>query len=317
MKNKVTKLFEKAYGNFGVGAFNVFTAEQVQSVFAGASLGQAPVLIAITPAARRYLRPLLLEGMIRGAREAFPEVLFSVHLDHGDRRHCFEAIGSGFYSSIMIDGSHLSFDENVAITSEVVQAAHPQGVAVEAELGIIGGVEDDISVEAKRARCTDPEKAVEFVERTGCDSLAIAIGTSHGAYKFEGSGMLELTILERIAEKLPCFPLVLHGASAVPHREIERINAAGGKLRVSASGVPDDEIHAAILRGVCKINIATDMRLIWCRTHREFFRDEPEKFDRTVPGATEMEALSDFVFQKCKLLGASGKAPLLKKVLDE
>jgi fructose-bisphosphate aldolase class II len=175
MENKLKEMFRAAYGRFGIGAFNVFTAEQVQSVFTGARRSQAPVLIAITPATRRYLQPQILEGMIRGAQAAFPDVVFCVHLDHGDRQHCLDAIESGFYSSVMIDASHLRFDENIAVTREVVQVAHSRGVAVEAELGVVGGVEDDISVEAKKARCTDPNLAVEFFERTECDSLAVEL----------------------------------------------------------------------------------------------------------------------------------------------
>lgn len=316
MGNKAKRMFEAAYGRFGIAAFNVFSAEQVQSVFSGATRCRAPILVAITPAARGYLHPEIIEGMIRGAEEAFPEAVFSVHLDHGNPAHCLDAIESGFYDSVMIDASHQEFDENIRVTREIVQAAHAAGVAVEAELGIVGGAEDDLSVEATRARVTNPDLAAQFEARTGCDSLAVAIGTSHGAYKFEGEARLEREVLRRIAEKLPRFPLVLHGASAVPRDEIERINAAGGRLGTAASGVPASEIREAIKLGVCKINIATDMRLIWARVHREFFLEQPDKFDLMVPGRTHMEALADFVVGKCIMLGGEGMASAVSEVLD-
>ena len=301
-------ILKRAYGEFGIGAFNVFNAEQVTGVFEGAATARAPVLVAITPAARRYLYPWVLEGMVRGAAKVYPDVEFSVHLDHGDYMHCLSCIDSEFYSSVMFDASHEEFELNVNLTREIVEKAHAGGVSVEAELGVLGGVEDDISISEKRARYTDPVKAVEFVERTGCDSLAVAVGTSHGAYKFKGSGSLEMDILDELKERLPGFPLVLHGASAVPRREVERINSAGGKLSVKASGVPDKQVKEAIKRGVCKVNIATDMRLIWARSHREFFRDKPEGFDPAVPGKGYMNDLAAFVAEKCEMLGSSGKS---------
>ena len=307
---KSIEILKRAYGEFGVGAFNVFNAEQVTGVFEGAARASSPVLVAITPAARRYLYPWILEGLVRGAARAYPDVEFAVHLDHGDSIHCRSAIDSEFYSSVMIDASHENFERNIAITREIVDLAHPAGVAVEAELGILGGVEDDISVSARKARYTDPARAAEFVEKTGCDSLAVAVGTSHGAYKFEGSGSLELEILDRLGEILPGFPLVLHGASAVPRQEVERINRAGGKLSVKASGVPDEQVKEAIKRGVCKINIATDMRLIWARRHREFFRDDPGAFDPVLPGKGYISDLAEFVADKCGMLGSSGRALL-------
>ena len=305
---KSIELMKRGYGQFAVAAFNVFNAEQVTGVFEGAARSCSPVLVAITPAARRFLYPWILEGMVRGAARAYPDVEFAVHLDHGDLLHCRSAIDSGFYSSVMIDASHEDFERNISMTKEIADLAHAAGVGVEAELGVVGGVEDDISVSAKRARFTDPEKAVEFVERSGCDSLAVAVGTSHGAYKFEGAGSLEMEILEELGRKLPGFPLVLHGASAVPLDEVSRINQAGGKLSVKASGVPDDQVKQAVKRGVCKVNIATDMRLIWARRYREFFRDNPEKFDPIAPGANYINDLAGFVAGKCEMLGSAGKA---------
>ena len=207
----------------------------------------------------------------------------------------------------MIDASHESFEENIRITSEIVAKAHAKGIAVEAELGVLSGVEDHISIEEKHALYTDPRQAEEFVHRTGCDSLAVAAGTSHGAYKFSGGQGLQLNILAEIQQRIPGFPLVLHGASAVPCEEVNRINLAGGKIREDAKGADDLELLEAIRYGVCKINIATDMRLIWTRIHREFFRDTPELFDMVVPGRAYMNALETFVSQKCTFLKSNKK----------
>jgi fructose-bisphosphate aldolase class II len=308
MKKSITTLFKAAYGNFGIGAFNIFSAEQVQAVFQGAQQSQSPVIVQITPVARDYLRPEILDGIIRGAEKAYPDVVYCVHLDHGNRAHCLDAIESGFYSSVMIDASSEEFEANIAITKDIVDRAHARGIAVEAELGVLSGIEDDITVAAEAASYTDPDRAVEFVSRTGCDSLAVAIGTSHGAYKFSGNAALKTDILASIGRRLAGFPLVLHGASAVPVDEVKKINAAGGELLMSAAGVPESQIKEAIGLGVCKINIATDMRLIWTRVHREFFKATPEKFDMVVPGAQYMQALSQFVAEKCELLGAAGQA---------
>lgn len=302
------EMLKKTYGDYAIGAFNVFTIEQVAGVFEGASRAKAPIMVAVTPAARLYLDPAVLEGAIRGAALAYPGVEFSVHLDHGDIPHCLSAIRSGFYSSVMIDASHEDFSTNISMTREIVEEAHSRGVSVEAELGVLGGAEDRRFVEERLAGYTDPEQAFEFVERTGCDSLAVAVGTSHGAYKFAGSGRLKMDILGRIQEKLPGFPLVLHGASAVPAGEIERINRAGGRISTKASGVPESQIQEAIRRGVCKINIATDMRLIWARCHREFFRDRPEEFDPLLPGSQYISELAEFVAGKCRMLGSAGRA---------
>lgn len=305
---KSIDILRRAYGNYGVGAFNVFNAEQVSGVFEGAARAGAPVLVAITPAARRYLFPWVLEGMVLGASRAYPDVEFAVHLDHGDTLHCLSAIDSGFYSSVMIDASHEDFETNISATREIVLRAHDAGVSVEAELGVLAGIEDDIAIREGESRYTDPGKAAEFVERTGCDSLAVAVGTSHGAYKFQGEGSLRLDLLEELQASIPDFPLVLHGASAVPAGEVERINKSGGKLTVGASGVPDSQIKEAVKKGVCKINIATDMRLVWARCHREFFQRCPEGFDPIVPGREYIDELAEFVAGKCKLLGSAGKS---------
>ena len=307
MRVQIKNLYQKAYGNFGIGAFNVFNAEQVHGVFRGASRVKAPVIIQLTPVARDYLQPEMLEGIIGAAEKIYPDVTFTVHLDHGNYKHCINAIESGNYNSIMIDASHESFEENIRITHEIVEHAHAKGIAVEAELGVLSGVEDDISIDEKHALYTNPRQAEEFVRRTGCDSLAVAAGTSHGAYKFSGGQGLQLNILKEIQQLLPQFPLVLHGASAVPLEEVQRINLAGGKISEGAKGADDLELLEAISYGICKVNIATDMRLIWTRIHREFLRDTPELFDMVVPGRAYMSALETFVAQKCTFLKSNNR----------
>jgi fructose-bisphosphate aldolase class II len=307
MKVPIQDLYQKAYGKYGIGAFNVFNAEQVHGVFRGASMAGAPVIIQLTPVARDYLHPEMLEGILTAAEKIYPDVIYTVHLDHGNYDHCLNAIDSSYYNSIMIDASHETFEENIRITSGIVRKAHDRGIAVEAELGVLSGVEDHISIGEKHALYTDPLQAEEFVSRTGCDSLAVAAGTSHGAYKFSGGQGLHLTILSDIQKRLPGFPLVLHGASAVPFEEVNRINLAGGKIREDAKGADDAALLEAINYGVCKVNIATDMRLIWTRIHREFFRDSPELFDMVVPGRAYMKALETFVAQKCTFLKPNKK----------
>lgn len=307
MRVPINSLYQQAYGRYGIAAFNVFNAEQVHGIFRGASKASAPVIIQLTPVARDYLHPEMLEGILAAAESIYHDVIFTVHLDHGNYDHCIKAIGSGYYNSIMIDASHETFEENIRITREIVGNAHAKGISVEAELGILSGVEDHISIGEKQALYTDPNQAEEFIRRTGCDSLAVAAGTSHGAYKFSGGQGLQLNILAEIQKRVPGFPLVLHGASAVPREEVERINLAGGKINESAKGADDIELLEAIKYGVCKINIATDMRLIWTRIHREFFRDFPGQFDMVVPGSAYMNALESFVSQKCTFLKSDNK----------
>src|SRR6266850_2350687 len=252
------QLFKIAYGKYAVGAYNINNLEQTVGLFRG-NLGQknsndepidpaksAPFIIQLSRGARGYTDKRFLEAMIRAAEEIFPDAIFAVHLDHGTEEVCYDCIDSGFYSSVMIDASHESFDKNIAITRRVVERAHAQGISVEAELGMLGGVEEDIAVSADHACLTDPDQAVEFVERTSCDSLAVAIGTSHGAYKFSGRQGLHFDRLAEIQKRLPGFPLVLHGGSAVPIREVKRINAAGGELDSSASGVAESDLPQAI-----------------------------------------------------------------------
>ncbi|MBI2925297.1 MAG: class II fructose-bisphosphate aldolase [Verrucomicrobia bacterium] len=312
MRLATIELLKAAYNHYAVGTFNVCNLEQVHGVFRGASQARAPILVQFTRVIRSYAHPLMIEHLLQAAEAIYPDVVFAVHLDHGDERSCQEAIESGHYSSVMIDASHLPFEQNVAITRRVVERAHPCGIAVEAELGQLKGVEDDAADEVKDAILTDPAKAEEFVERTGCHALAVAIGTSHGAYKFSGQQRLHLDRLAEIQLRLPAFPLVLHGGSAVPLEEVKRINAAGGALNASASGVSEGELRQAISLGVTKVNIGTDGRLIWTRVHREFFRDKPGEFDFMLPGRAYMEEFAAFVARKCEALGSAGRAELVE-----
>jgi fructose-bisphosphate aldolase class II len=299
-------LFEHAYGKYALGAYNINNLEQAMGLFRGNMESQAPFIIQISKGARSYTDKRMLEAIIRTAEQIWPDALFAVHLDHGDEQTCYDCIESGFYSSVMIDGSHLPFEENVAVTKRVVEAAHAKGISVEAELGMLGGVEEHISVDEKDARLTDPAEAEEFVKRTGCDSLAVAIGTSHGAYKFSGSQRIHMDRVEAIQKRLPGFPLVMHGSSSVPQDEVERINAAGGCLKGTKGVDPAQYLPAAKL-GVCKINIDTDGRLVWCRVHREFFRDHCDKFDLREPGKIFMAEYAKFIASRNELLGSAGQ----------
>lgn len=313
MRASTNELLHAAYGKYALGAFNVCNLEQVHGLFRGAAEARSPVIVQFTRVMRDYAHPLMLEQLLRGAEMIYPDVTFAVHHDHGDEASCADAIASGHYSSLMIDASHLPFEQNVTATRRVVEMAHPHGIAVEAELGQLKGVDDEMSVEGKEALLTDPAQAEEFVGRTGCDSLAVAIGTSHGAYKFSGSQRLHQDTLAEIKRRLAGFPLVLHGGSAVPPDEVERIRNAGGELDSSASGVSEAELSQAIALGVTKVNIATDGRLIWTRVHREFFRDRPGEFDFMLPGRAYVKDFAEFVARKCRSLGAAGKSSRLAK----
>ncbi len=309
------ELFKIAYGKFAIGAYNINNMEQAIGLFEGAQRSQAPIIVQISRGARKYAGVKMIEAIIRAVEEMYPDVIFAVHLDHGDEQTCYDCIDSGFYSSVMIDASHEPFDENVAITRRVVEYAHAKGISVEAELGMLGGVEEDIQVDEKNAFLTDPDEAKKFVELTGCDSLAVAIGTSHGAYKFKGKQGLHFDRMAEIQQRLPGFPLVMHGSSSVPREEVERINAAGGKLDPSARGVDENEFAKAVPLGVTKVNIDTDGRLVWTRVHREFFRDHPEQFDFRKPGKIFMDAYADFIAHKNQKLGSAGKLEMVRAAL--
>jgi fructose-bisphosphate aldolase class II len=310
------ELFDIAYGRFAIGAYNINNMEQALGLFRGNLDSQAPFIVQISRGARKYAYVKMIESIIRAAEEIYPDAIFAVHLDHGDEETAYDCIASGFYSSVMIDASHHPLAENIAITRRVVERAHAQGVSVEAELGMLGGVEEDVQVEEKHALLTDPDEAAEFVRRTECDSLAVAIGTSHGAYKFKGRQGLHFDRLAEIQRRLPGFPLVMHGSSSVPKEEVERINAAGGALDPSARGVDEDEFARAVPLGVTKVNIDTDGRLVWTRVHREFFQEHPEKFDFREPGRIYMDEYARFIAHKNKKLGSAGHLEEVRTALS-
>jgi len=308
------KLFEAAYGKYAIGAYNINNLEQIMGLFRGCVDSKAPFIIQISKGARSYTNKIMLEGLIRSADQVFPDAIFAVHLDHGDEEACMDCIQSGFYSSVMIDASGEDFENNIATTRRVVDAAHARGIVVEAELGQLGGVEEHVAVEEANAKLTDPETAQDFVERSGCDSLAVAIGTSHGAYKFSGTQGLRLDVLEQIQKRLPGFPLVMHGSSSVPQDEVQRINAAGGQLK-GAKGVDENSFKRAAELGVTKVNIDTDGRLVWTRVHREHFQEHPENFDLRPVGKIFMAEYAKFIAHKNEKLGSAGQIDEVRKVL--
>ncbi len=307
------KLFEAAYGKYAIGAYNINNLEQAMGLFKGSLDSQAPFIIQISKGARSYTHKVMLEGLIRSADQVFPDAVFAVHLDHGDEETCYDCIDSGFYSSVMIDASHESFEKNVEITRRVVVAAHAKGLVVEAELGQLGGVEEHVKVDEANAKLTDPAQAEEFVKLTGCDSLACAIGTSHGAFKFSGSQGLHFEVLDAIQRRLPGFPLVMHGSSSVPQDEVERINQAGGSLK-GAKGVDETQFRRAAQLGVTKVNIDTDGRLVWTRVHREHFRDHPENFDLRPVGKIFIVEYAKFIAHKNEVLGSAGQLAAARKI---
>ncbi|PQV63721.1 fructose-bisphosphate aldolase, class II [Abditibacterium utsteinense] len=309
------ELFKMAYGKYAIGAYNINNLEQTMGLFRGCIQSQSPFIIQLSKGARSYTDKAMLEGIIRSASEVFPEAVFAVHLDHGDEQTCYDCINSGFYSSVMIDASHDALEENIAITKRVVEAAHAKGLSVEAELGQLGGVEEDIQVDEKNANLTDPDEAEYFVKQSGCDSLAVAIGTSHGAYKFSGGQGLHYDRIEEIAKRLPGFPLVMHGSSSVPQEEVRRINAAGGTLKEGAKGVDEEQYLPAAKLGVTKVNVDTDGRLVWTRVHREFFLNSPEEFDLRPAGKIFMAEYANFIAHKNEKLGSAGTLADIRKAL--
>jgi fructose-bisphosphate aldolase class II len=301
------QLFKVAYGKYAIGAYNINNLEQTVGLFKGNVQSKAPFIIQLSKGARKYTDKRYLEAMIRTSEQVFPEAVFAVHLDHGDEPTCYDCIDSGFYSSVMIDASHEPFEKNAEITRRVVERAHARGVSVEAELGMLGGVEEDIS---GHVCLTEPDEAQKFVELTECDSLAVAIGTSHGAYKFKaepGKKMgLHFEVIEAIEKLLPGVPMVMHGSSSVPKDEVDRINKASGHMP-DTSGVPEEDFLPAAKMGVCKVNIDTDGRLVWTRVHREFFRDHPDKFDLRDPGKIYIDEYAKMIAHKSQVLGSAGQ----------
>ncbi len=309
MKVNPQLLFKNCYGKYANAAVNIWSMEQAIALFSAASSSGSPFIVQTTPAARNYAGAEMLMAIIDGAHALFPETIFSVHLDHGNEEHINKALSSGGYQSVMIDASHESFENNIRRTKDIVDKAHRQGIFVEAELGVLAGIEDDLNIQ--KSKYTRPEEVEEFVSRTGCDSLAIAVGTSHGAYKFSGGEGIQFDILEEIRSRMPGYPLVLHGGSGVDAGEVKRINDSGGKMSAGARGVSGEDLVKAIPLGICKVNIATDARLIWTRVHREFFRDTPEGIDPILPGKTFMKEFESFLVEKFNLLGSAGKVQMI------
>ena len=301
------EMFKKAYeGKYAVGAFNVNNMEIIQGIMDAAKQENAPLILQVSAGARKYANPIYLRKLVEAAIED-TGLDICLHLDHGeDFEICKQCVDDGF-TSVMIDGSKYPLEENITLTKKVVEYAHSKGVVVEGELGKLAGVEDAVKVKAKDATYTDPDEAVEFVERTGVDSLAIAIGTSHGAYKFKGDPSLDFERLEIITNLLPDFPLVLHGSSSVPKEFVDLCNKYGGQIP-GAAGVPEEMLRRAARMGVCKINIDTDLRLALTACIRQYFVEHPSEFDPRKylgPGRT---AIKDMVAHKMKnVLGCSNK----------
>ncbi len=315
------EMFEKAYnGGYAVGAFNVNNMEIVQGITEAASELKSPVILQVSKGARAYANHTYLIKMIEAAVIENPDIPIALHLDHGDSfETCKSCIDDGF-SSVMIDMSSKPFEENIAITKQVVDYAHAHGVVVEAELGTLAGVEDEVVVEHGQESYTRPEEVEEFVDRTGCDSLAIAIGTSHGAYKFKAAQCtrneegilvpppLRFDVLEECAKRLPGFPIVLHGSSSVPQEFVKIINANGGSMP-DAIGIPESQLREAAKLAVCKINIDSDIRLAMTATIRQYLAQHPDHFDPRQYLKPARQAVKDMVAHKMvNVLGSDGKA---------
>ena len=316
-----TEMFKKAYaGGYAIGAFNVNNMEIVQGITEACKEEKAPVILQVSKGARAYANHTYLVKLVEAAVIECPEIPIVLHLDHGpDFETCKSCIDGGF-TSVMIDASSKPFEENIEITKKVVEYAHDHGVVVEAELGTLAGIEDDVNVAAHAASYTRPEEVEEFVAKTGCDSLAIAIGTSHGAYKFtpdqctrNEKGILvppplRFDVLEEVSKRLPGFPIVLHGSSSVPQDYVKMVNTHGGKMP-DAVGIPEEQLRQAATLSVCKINIDSDLRLTMTGTIREFFDEHPDKFDPREYLKPARANIKETVRHKLvNVLGCAGKA---------
>ncbi len=300
------EMFAKAINSdYAIGAFNVNNMEIIQGIVEAAQIEQAPLILQVSAGARKYAKPVYLIKLVEAAI-ADTGVDVALHLDHGeDFDICKKCVDDGF-TSVMIDGSKHPFEENIRLTKEVVDYAHDHGVVVEAELGKLAGVEDNIKVDARSATFTDPDEAAEFVERTGVDSLAIAIGTSHGAYKFKGEPYLDFERLKKIHELIPDTPLVLHGASSVLKEFVDRCNQYGGEIP-GAQGVPEEMIREAVKYGICKVNIDTDLRLAMTAEIRRVLAENPGEFDPRKYLGPGRDAITRMVQHKIRdMLNASG-----------
>ena len=304
------EMFQKAYeGGYAIGAFNVNNMEIIQGITEAAADLRAPLILQVSKGARAYANHTYLMKLVEAA-VAETGLPICLHLDHGDSFELCKSCIDGGFTSVMIDASSKPFEENIAITRQVVEYAHDHGVVVEAELGTLAGIEDEVVVEEGHASYTRPEEVQEFVERTGCDSLAIAIGTSHGAFKFKPGTkpQLRFDVLEAVEKNLPGFPIVLHGASSVPQAFVEEINKYGGNMP-GAIGVPEDQLRQAARSAVCKINIDSDLRLAMTATIRKYFAEHPEHFDPRQYLKPARAAIKDMVAHKLvNVLGCDGKA---------
>ena len=320
-----TEMFKKAYeGHYAIGAFNVNNMEIIQGITEAATMEKAPVILQVSKGARAYAKHVylvkLVEAALLDAQESGVDLPIVLHLDHGpDFETCKSCIDGGF-TSVMIDASSKPFAENIEITRKVVEYAHDHGVVVEAELGALAGIEDDVQVSAEESHYTHPEEVEEFVSKTGCDSLAIAIGTSHGAYKFTADQCtrnekgelvpppLRFDILDEVSKRLPGFPIVLHGSSSVPQEYVKMINENGGKMP-DAVGIPEEQLRQAARLAVCKINIDSDLRLAMTGTIRQFFAEHPDKFDPREYLKPARANIKEMVKHKLiHVLGCDGKA---------
>ena len=316
-----TEMFKKAYaGGYAIGAFNVNNMEIVQAITEACREEKSPVILQVSKGARAYANHTYLVKLVEAAVIECPEIPVALHLDHGpDFETCKACIDGGF-TSVMIDASSKPFEENIEITRKVVEYAHDHGVVVEAELGTLAGIEDDVKVAAHAASYTRPEEVEEFVSKTGCDSLAIAIGTSHGAYKFtpeqctrNEKGILvppplRFDVLEEVSKRLPGFPIVLHGSSSVPQDYVKMVNTYGGKMP-DAVGIPEEQLRHAAELSVCKINIDSDLRLAMTGTIRKFFEEHPDKFDPREYLKPARANIKELVRHKLvDVLGCAGKA---------
>jgi len=303
-----TEMFKKAYeGGYAIGAFNVNNMEIIQGITEAAKEENAPLILQVSKGARNYANPIYLRKLVDAAVED-TGLPIALHLDHGDSFETCKSCIDGGFTSVMIDGSHLSFEENIALTKKVVEYAHDRGVVVEGELGRLAGVEDEVKVSAEDSSYTQPGEVEEFVSKTGVDSLAIAIGTSHGAFKFTGEAKLRFDILDEITKILPGFPIVLHGASSVVPEFVDMINQYGGSMP-GAKGVPEDLLRRAATSAVCKINIDSDLRLAMTAAVRKHFAEHPDHFDPRQYLSPARDAIKEMVRHKIiNVLGCNGKA---------
>ena len=314
------EMFAKAYKEgYAIGAFNVNNMEMIQAIVEAANECRSPVILQVSAGARKYANPVYLRHLVQAAAET-TDIPIAMHLDHGaDFDICKDSIDSGF-TSVMIDASSKSFEDNIALTKQVVEYAHDKGVVVEAELGTLAGVEDEVVVEAGKESYTRPEEVEEFVSRTGCDSLAIAIGTSHGAYKFTAAQCtrnadgilvpppLRFDVLEECIKRLPGFPIVLHGSSSVPQEFVKMVNQYGGDMP-DAVGIPEEQLRKAAELAVCKINIDSDIRLAMTGHIRKYFAEHPDHFDPRQYLKPARQAVKEMVAHKIvNVLGSDGKA---------